>query len=111
MQLDTCQDSGMDDGQKRLQRVDCCVFSYNLTIADLQLWDTRQLNECAPLVRAVGHRGETRNFITVWSRQVKYRSESGPGLPGHSVLWLKRGHSGIRCLGNGSQSAMQLFTE
>ena len=103
---------GMDGGQKRLQRVDCCVFAtYNLTRADLQLSDTCQLNECAPLFRAVGCRGGTRNFITIWSRQVKYRSECGPGLPGHSVLWLKRGHSGNRCLGNGSQQCNCLQSE
>ena len=71
----------------------------------------RQLNECAPLFWAVGCRGGTRNFITVWSRQVKYRSECGPGLPGHSVLWLKRGHSGNRCLGNGSQQCNCLQSE
>lgn len=89
---------GMDDWQKRLQRVGCCVFSTsNLIMADFQVSGVSV--ECTHLV----HGGESRNFITTRPRQVKYRSDSGPGLPGHSVLWLKRGPSGLRRLGNGSQ--------
>lgn len=53
-----------------------------------------RLNECTHLV----HGGESRSFITARSRQVKYRSDSGPELPGHSVLQLTRGPSGLSVL-------------